>query len=401
MTETTTGPTRLQVGDVVGPVVIGRVAHGGHWVARHEGRVLFVRHTLEGESAMLRITGIAKRHGFADAVEVLEASRHRVPEPCPITLSCGGCDFQHVDAAHQRELKRQVVAEQLRRSAGLEWGGHVEAPDAAALGWRTRMRYHRGVGGWGMRAPRSHDVAALPEQGCALAVTPLAIPPAAQDPGVDPGADVGLDPGTDTIVGVAAADGVRWLAPGDDEVVTEQAAGRSWRVSTDGFWQVHPRAADVLVDAVMDGLGVQPGERALDLYCGVGLFAGAMVDAGAQVTGVEGGRRAIEFARRNVPQARFHVGSVDRVLHRLPGRFDVVVLDPPRQGAGATVMHDVLDRGARCVAYVACDPAALARDLATAREVGWNVDRIRAFDLFGTTHHVECVAILTPPGRSR
>ncbi len=394
MTDTGTSSGVPQVGDVVGPVAIGRVAHGGHWVARHEGRVLFVRHALEGESAMVRITGLAKRHGFADAVEVLEASGHRVPEPCPIALSCGGCDFQHVDAAHQRELKRQVVAEQLRRGAGLEWDGQVEAPDAATLGWRTRMRYHRGPGGWGMRAPRSHDVVALPEQGCALAVAPLAVPPA---PGTDPGADLGAD----TIVGVAAADGVRWVAPGDDQVVTERAAGRSWRVSTDGFWQVHPRAADVLVDAVLDAVGVRPGERALDLYCGVGLFAGAMADAGARVTGVEGGRRAIELARVNVPRARFHVGSVDKVLLRLPGRFDVVVLDPPRQGAGAAVMHDVLDRGARCVAYVACDPAALARDLATAREVGWNVEQVRAFDLFGTTHHVECVAILTPPGRPR
>ena len=390
--------TPLRIGGVVGPVRVGRIAHGGHWVGRHDGRVLFIRHALEGESVMVRVTGLAKRHGFADAVEVLEASEHRIPAPCPIALSCGGCDFQHVDADHQRELKRQVVAEQLRRGADLGWGGRVEAPDAATLGWRTRMRYHRdpaargadGADGWGMHAPRSHQIVALPDVGCALAVPELAKPSAGSS-----GRAVG-----ETLVGVAAADGVRWVKPGADELVTEEAAGRSWQVSTDGFWQVHPRAASVLVDAVLEAADVRQGERALDLYCGVGLFAGAMVDAGAHVTGVEGGRRAIELARKNVPQATFHVGSVDRVLNRLPGRFDVVVLDPPRQGAGSAVLRDVLDRGARVVVYVACDPAALARDLATAREIGWNVDRVRAFDLFGSTHHVECVATLTPPRRA-
>lgn len=367
-------------------VRIGPVAHGGHWVARHDGLVIFVRHALTGERARVRITSATARHLFADAVEVLEAAPERVASPCPIAARCGGCDFQHVALDHQPELKRRVVAEQLRRLAGLEWAGEVESVPPA-LGWRTRVRYHAGPDGWGMHPHRSHAVTPLPAQGCLIAADGLGRPPAPPAAGVE------------QVRGVAAADGVRWLIGGQDAVVRERADGRDYAVRGDGFWQVHPRAADTLVDAVVAGLRPRAGERALDLYCGVGLFAGALARRGVRVTGVEGDRAAVGLARRNVPEARFHEGPVDRVLARLPDRVDLVVLDPPRAGAGARVMDAVLSRSPRAIAYVACDPAALARDLGRARAAGWRVAGVRAFDLFGMTHHVECVAVLEPgPG---
>ncbi len=370
------------VGDRWDRVRIGRVAHGGHWVARVDGRVLFVRHALEGELVDVVVTGLAKRHAFADAVAVHEAGPHRVPAPCPIAATCGGCDFQHVAVPHQRELKRQVVAEQLSRLAGVTWAGEVEALDPDDVGWRTRMRYHRGPQGWGMRAKASHDVVTLPARGCLIAAPALRTPRAA--------------------VGADTADGPVWVEPGDDVVVRQRAAGREWSVRADGFWQVHPQAADTLVDAVLTGLRPSAGERALDLYCGVGLFSGALAAWGVRVTGIEGGREAVELARRNVPEARFHAGSVDRVLARVRGRTDLVVLDPPRVGAGRRVVEDVCARRPRAIAYVACDPAALARDLATAAGSGYRATSIRAFDLFPLTHHVECVAILVPvqPGET-
>lgn len=371
------------VGDRIDGVRVGPVAHGGHWVARVDGRVLFVRHALADEVVDVVVTGLAKRHGFADAVAVREPSPHRVAAPCPIAATCGGCDLQHVAVAHQRELKRQVVAEQLDRLAGLVWNGVVESFDADALGWRRRMRYHRGAPGWGLRAKGSHDVVPLPEQGCLIAAPALGRP-------------LGVDVAGDTLVGARTASGTVWVAPGDSTDVREEAAGRNWAVRADGFWQVHPCTPDVLVDAVLAGLRPAAGERALDLYCGVGLFSGALVDAGVRVTGVEGGREAVALARRNVPQARFHAGSVDRVLRRLTAPVDLVVLDPPRVGAGRAVMEDVCRRRPRAIAYVACDPAALARDLATASAHAYAPVSIRAFDLFGMTHHVECVAILEP-----
>ena len=115
------------MGDILRGVAIGPVAHGGHWVARHEGRVIFVRHALEGETADVRVTGLAKRHAFGDAVSVTEPSPERISPPCVVSADCGGCDFQHVRVPQQRELKRQVVAEQLRRLAGVAWDGEVEA----------------------------------------------------------------------------------------------------------------------------------------------------------------------------------------------------------------------------------------------------------------------------------
>ena len=170
-------------------------------------------------------------------------------------------------------------------------------------------------------------------------------------------------------------------------------------MAADGFWQVHPAAADTLVAAVLDGLQPEAGERALDLYCGVGLFAGALADAGCRVWGLEASRTAVDLARQNLADVADRVtltaGRVERGLARLPGRADLVVLDPPRTGAGREVIEQVAARRPRAVAYVACDPAALARDLATAQAVGYAPQAITAYDLFPMTHHVECVAILT------
>ena len=157
----------------------------------------------------------------------------------------------------------------------------------------------------------------------------------------------------------------------------------------------------VLVETVLDFLRPQPGESALDLYAGVGLFARFLADLvgpGARVVAVEGDRRACGHARTVLGgAARVSRGRVDQVLAASYDEpFDLVVLDPPREGAGRTVVEQVVARGPRAVAYVACDPAALARDVFTFAEHGYRVSRLRAFDLFPMTHHVECVALLEP-----
>lgn len=373
--------------ELIGPVTVDRIAHGGHGVARHDGRVVFVRHALAGEQVMVRITDTSHaRYWAGDAVTVLAASEHRVEPGCAISGpgGCGGCDFQHVAPSHQRELKRLVVAEQLERLAGLDWDGVVEeVPTEVGDGvaWRTRTRWFDAGGGWGMRAHRSHRVVPLPAQGCRIA---LAGPPAT----AGATADV-----------VLASDGSRTETIDDVRVsgtspLIQRADGRDHWVAADGFWQVHPGAADTLVAAVLAGLEPVAGESALDLYCGVGLFAGALTARGLTVWGVEAGRSAIQLARRNVPGASFRAGRVERSLATLPTAVDLIVLDPPRKGARRQVMEAVLARSPRRIAYVACDPSALARDLAIAAEQGWRATSIRAFDLFPMTHHVECVAVL-------
>ena len=409
-------------GAVVGPVEVGPVAHGGHCVARLDvgdggpGRVVFVRHALPGERVLLSLTDTTHaRFWRADATEVLEASPERVEPRCPVAGPglCGGCDWQHASLPEQRRLKTAVVAEQLQRLAGLTWEGVVEAvpvPGAPGvpvvddgLDWRTRMRYQADADGRAsLRRHRSSDLVPVPDDGC-----PIASPrtPAVTDRRWP--ADVELVAGGSPTGSSLLVDGTVTVTTGDaapDGGLRETVHGRTYAVPPGGFWQVHPASATVLVDAVLAGLGPQPGERAFDLYCGVGVFAGALVDAGCRVWGLESGRGAVAAARRNLAdagdRARFTADLVERGLRKMPQDVDLVVLDPPRSGAGARVMREIVARRPRAIAYVACDPAALARDLATAAQHGYVATSIRGFDLFPMTQHVECVAVLRPENRA-
>ena len=366
-------------------VRLGAVAHGGTVVSRIEGKVVFVTGGLPGELVEVEITDAGRRFDRGRVIRVLEPVPGRVEPICPVAGECGGCDWQHADAAAQRELKRVVVAEQLARLAGLDWRGVVEEVEPR-LGWRTRMRYAVDSGRVGLRGRRSHQVVALPEQGCVVAAA-----------GPSPQELRGLARDGELSV-VVSDDGVSILAGRQvvqgPAVVHQRAGGRDHQVAAGGFWQVHPRAADTLLNAVLDGLAPEPGESALDLYCGVGLFAGGLDATGVTVIGVELDDRAITHARRNVPGARFLASSLTRALPRLPKRVDLVVLDPPRRGAGAEVVRHVAGLMPRAIAHVACDPASLGRDLGLFREAGYEPVDIRAFDLFPMTHHVECVAIL-------
>src|SRR5215218_8062912 len=400
-------------------VTVGAVAHGGHCVARHEGRVVFVRHTLPGERVVVRVT--EDRHpGFcrADAIEVLEASPARVERPCPYSGPgrCGGCDWQHVDPAEQRRLKAAVLREQLARLAGLDdVAVTVEELPGGPLRWRSRARFAVDrTGAPGLRRHRSHDVVLLDD--CPITVEPAAAAVLARRwPGAG-AVDVAVDSaGVVTATRLdrrGQATSTRVLRPGAD--VPEEPAGRAqrsaggrdWEVEGTGFWQVHPAAADALVGAVSAFAAVRPGETVLDLYAGAGLFGGALapgVGAGGRVVCVESDPGACAAADANLadlPQAEVWQGDVDAPgLHELLGdlgRPDVVVLDPPRAGAGREVSRVIAGAAPRAVVYVACDPASLARDVAVLADAGYRLAALRAFDCFPMTAHVECVALLVP-----
>lgn len=421
-------------------VEVGPVAHGGgHCVARHEGRVLFVRHALPGEKVIARVTEGTTTSRFlrADAVEVLEPAKERIAPPCPFAGpgKCGGCDWQHVTPGGQRKLKVQVLTEQLAKLAGLSpaeagWDGSVEPvggklPAGQVPAWRTRVQYavDPGSGKVGLRKHRSHEI--QPVDRCLIAaegVTELGVE--ARDwPGVVSVEAIAASGSSDRQVVLTPAPGAQLplveldrpvsIARIDEQgnthkvhgrgFVRERAAGRTWRVSNGGFWQIHPEAPDTLVDAVLDGLDPQWGENALDLYCGVGLFAGALADRVGEdgaVLGIESGKQAVADARHNLAALENVRIECDRVESLLPRTgitaTDLIVLDPPRAGAGRETVAHLVGLGARRIAYVACDPAALARDLAFFREGGYRPVSLRAFDLFPMTHHFECVAILEP-----
>jgi tRNA/tmRNA/rRNA uracil-C5-methylase (TrmA/RlmC/RlmD family) len=403
-------------------VTVGPLAHGGHCVARHEGRVVFVRHALPGERVVAEVTEGDERSRFlrADAVDVLEASPDRVARPCPYAGpgACGGCDFQHVGLPAQRRMLGDVVAAQMRRLAGLDVRVEVQPVDGdhAGLGWRTRLRYSTDPQGrLGLRKHRSHDV--VPVRSCPIGHPDLPEVTSRRWPGCG-SVEAVVSSGGDRLVVVeqagrkmpklprVEADGVVSTAGRrlrGRTYVTESSAGRDWRVGATGFWQVHPGAAETLTRVAREMLAPRAGETALDLYAGVGLFAGALaneVGSDGSVLAVEGDAWAVRDARRNLhdlPHVRLLAGRVERVLHDLRlDSADVVLLDPPRTGARRRVVERVASLTPRAVCYVACDPAALARDVAYFAGHGYVLQELQAFDIFPMTHHVECVALLVP-----
>jgi tRNA/tmRNA/rRNA uracil-C5-methylase (TrmA/RlmC/RlmD family) len=331
-----------------------------------------------------------------------------------------------------------VVREQLVRLAGLDpddLSVRVEAlptsPDRAGaggperlLGWRSRIRYAIDAAGRpGLLQHRSHQV--VPIDRCRIAHPAIqGLDVLANDwPNVDAlqaiastGGDVAVlgrpsGAGATTSAGDDLAEapegGPLFRLAGPAEVI-ELAAGRAWRIPPQGFWQVHPAAADTLVTAVLEMLRPAAGETAWDLYGGAGLFAAAVAErTGGRVTVVESSPTGVAAARANLagligadgrPRAEIVEARVDVALarRRVTGPVDLVVLDPPRAGAGARVVRALAAARPRAIAYVACDPAALARDLKTFGSLGWRVEKLRAFDCFPMTQHVECVAHLVP-----
>jgi tRNA/tmRNA/rRNA uracil-C5-methylase (TrmA/RlmC/RlmD family) len=375
---------------------VGAVAPGGHWVARAgDGRVVFVRHALSGERVLAEVT--EEHRGFlrADAVAVLsDPAPGRVAPPCRFAGTCGGCDFQHVAPAHARELKATVVREQLTRLARLTaaevdaLGVRVEPLPGPVLGWRSRVRYAvDATGRAGLLGYRSHEV--VPVDRCLIAH------PAVQDLPVTST----RWPDVDEVAVVASSGGdVTLVDPAGAAAVQEHAVGRVWTIPAGVFWQVHPAAPDAFAGAVLDLLDPRPRERAWDLYGGVGLFAAALSPRVASVVLVESDRAAVRAAGTCLADLdNVHIVRSTVERFRPPFPPDLVVLDPPRSGAGSRVVRAIVAAAPRAVAYVACDPAAFARDVATFGSAGWRLTALRCFDAFPMTHHVECVGLLERP----
>jgi tRNA/tmRNA/rRNA uracil-C5-methylase (TrmA/RlmC/RlmD family) len=393
---------RWAVGDTF-EAVIEKVAHGGHFIVRQEGTVFFVRHGIPGEKCRIVITSTGSSFNRADVVEVLEPSIDRVSAPCQYAhrSGCGGCDFQHISLTRQRQLKADVITEQFARIAKMDLQVQVEEV-GAPLHWRTRsIATTNNVGELGFYGSRSHTV--VPIKDCLITVDEMNMPEL-----------VGRKWKPDVRVEIATSNmGERniALAPKRGEgkarltegahVLHEKVAGKILEVSQDSFWQSHVKAPEILTNAVLDYAQLQLGEHVLDLYGGVGLFTSAMVDvvgSDGSVVLIEGSKSATGDAARNFAdktQVKILTGDVAKLLPQINSAH-VVVLDPPREGAGKTVLAQISRLTPRAVVYVACDPAALARDTAYFLELGYSLSKIKAFDLFPMTHHVECVALFMP-----
>jgi len=411
---------------------ITNVAHGGIFVARHEGRVIFVSDTLPGERVRVRLTDANKKSFWrAETVEVLDAAPERQPHIWAAAAidrdpadRAGGAEFGHIELGHQRELKRQVLTDALHRMAGVDSDVTVEPVPVAAdaspgdamdgTGWRTRVRLHvTETGIVGPYAARSHRVIPVDDLPLAVHALEMAAP-------LDK-----LFAGAASVDVVAPSVGpVQILVAEQDDngrrrrtapkPITEVVGDREFRLDAAGFWQVHARAAETLFSAVQDAIDpdlFDPKAANLDLYGGVGLLAAAVGDrfgSDVRITSVESDAQATENASANLAEwvgATAQTARVDKFLtgltreageaERARQRAATVVLDPPRSGAGGEVVDTLVHLGPAQVVYVACDPVALARDVALFAGHGYTLRSLRAFDLFPNTHHVEAVALLT------
>ena len=392
----------LVVGEVI-EVAIEKVAHGGHFIARHEGAVIFVRHAIPGERCRIEITSVGSSFNRADVVDVLEPSPDRVVAPCEYSHrnGCGGCDFQHISQARQLQLKSDVITEQFARIAKMEISVEVESV-GENLGWRSRITSTTDRNGHlGFIGSRSHKI--IPVSNCLVAAENIGFADLATkkwrgDVRVEIAAS---SSGERSISLIATRGETKSRLSEGPAVLHEEVLGKVLEVSNDSFWQGHINAPSVLSTVVQDFSAAKTGDHVLDLYGGVGLFTAALIDqvgdTGA-IDLIEGSKSATADASRNFKahaNVKIITGDVAKHLPRIASA-DVVVLDPPRDGAGKVVVHEIARMSPRTVVYVACDPAALARDTGYFLNNGYSLVKLRAFDLFPMTHHIECVALFEP-----
>jgi tRNA/tmRNA/rRNA uracil-C5-methylase (TrmA/RlmC/RlmD family) len=385
---------------------IEKVAHGGIFVARHEGRVVFVSHTAPGEKVKAKVFE-DKGGSFcrAETVEVLNPSANRVTHIWKEAdrLGAGGAEFGHLALEYQRTLKTDVLEESLSRMAGISQRVQVMPvpgdETTNGLGYRTRVQLH--VSAEGVAGPyqeRTHNV--VPVKSLPLAVSEINE------------LAIHLKNWQDVKrieIATASTGGIQWFIDKKlkgDKKLTERAVGRSFRISSGGFWQVHRGAAELLASEVIElSEGLDPEANNLDLYGGVGLFSGALATKYGKklnITTVESSKVATADASANLVDLAKHkaVSAPVEGFLRLQIKQGLqlegatVILDPPRAGAGKSVVDQLVFLEPRKIIYVACDPVSLARDLKVFLSSGYRLDEIRSYDLFPHTHHFETIASL-------
>ena len=380
---------------MVEELVPSAMVAGGSALARDaEGRVVFIDDALPGERVRAEIESEHRGYRNARLLEVLEPSRDRVEPPCPeLARGCGACQWQHIAVDAQRAFKRDIVVDALRRIGKIEGAEPAPTIELPAWSYRTTVRAAVANGRAGFRRARSHDSVAV--DSC-LVVHPLLLPliTEARYPKAD---EVLLRCGSRTGERLALASPRRRAAIVPDDVRTdyvhELAADRRWRISAESFFQSRADGVDALADIVRgaaDDLGAPT--TALDLYCGVGLFAGVLADRGWSVTAVESSRNAVDDARANLRGLDATVIAAD-VTKWATGAADLVVADPSRRGLGRDGVFVVNASRARRLVLVSCDAASLGRDTALLRDAGFGLTSVTLVDLFPHTFHVEVVTI--------
>ncbi len=418
---------------------IEKLVYGGDALAHHDGRTVFVPYAIGGE--LERVTPIEQKKKFVRAKidQVLEAAADRVAAPCPKFGVCGGCHYQHMNYAAQLRNKTQILRETLSRIGRIEWVDEIAEHSANPLQYRNRAQWAvRTVGnpaklsiGYFQQgsstlaptnvcpiiAPRLESVLAGLTRACDEGAIPRSV--RAVEAFVDSASEKLLLNISFEKAGAAADKLSRQLRPFTGEITsllvqdesTEnmdlsgpghleyEATGRKYRVGHLSFFQVNR----FLIDELMrDVVGEYKGELALDLFAGVGLFSVPLAANFKRVIAVEGNVAAVrdlEINLKETPTARARHSEVESFLARWKEKPELVVLDPPRAGISDVAAKRLRDIGADAIAYLSCDPATLARDLAVLTKEGepgsrYKISKLELYDIFPQTYHIEALATL-------
>jgi len=383
--------SKVSIGDLV-EVEVGVVAHGGHFIAHHDGITIFVRGADTGEQVVVEIDELTKKIARGHVVEVKRPSSNRVTPRCPyyINSACGGCDFQHLTLERQQDLKVKVVADSMKRIGGIDLMPELIEVPGDGFDWRTRMDFNASPGGrLTMHPARSNSLTEISE--CAIAAREIDIEQINLDLEQRQGAW-----GERIRVGIDASAYVHTTLVKRSRL-KHQVLDEMFEVSLESFWQPHRLAPEMLVRELQRSLHGKKGERIFDLYGGVGLFSAfisKMVGESGEVILVESDKSSIKDAQRKFKEVS-SVKIIESDVKNFLGReknVDRIVLDPPRTGAGSAVVKEMIRLAPKQILYISCDPATLARDGKELVSAGYAIESLRVLDLFPNTEHVESVA---------
>jgi len=378
------------------------MAFQGGAIARHGGQVVFAAYGIPGEEAVVQIERRSKDYLTGRVVEVLSPSPHRVAAPCPYFGTCGGCHWQHIDYAHQAELKVRIVADQLRRIGKFQESPLLPTiPAVETWVYRNHARFSVGRhGDLGFTTPLRHRFVKIDH--CLI-----------MHPWIDDvlGRVQGRCGGLHQVaVRYGVKTGQALIHPSLEEIdpsipsgqpwYEEELLGKRFRISGASFFQVNTPQAEVLIELVRQKLALEPGQLLLDAYAGVGTFAVLLAPYVKRVMAVEESSSAVADAVINqagIDNITFYEGKVESVLPELAERPDAAILDPPRVGCHPDALAAVLALAPARLVYVSCDPATLARDLRSLCDGGYRLVEAQPVDMFPQTYHIEVVATLERP----
>ena len=383
----------LTVGDII-TLDIGTIANGGHFIARHNDQIIFVRHSITGEKANVKITAVNSKFAFGDAVEILKKSKDRVNAPCKYAHpeGCGGCDFQHIDLKTQLNFKKIVIQDQFKRIAKIDINPDLISADSeSGLNWRSRLNL--GISEnkkLGLHSHKSNKIIEIDE--CLIALKEIN----------------NLDvfnkhwENNDNIkISCSSENDINISHLGEkisgSDKLKEVVRDNKFNISPQSFWQSHKSAPGIILEKVLKFANIKKGERVCDLYGGVGLFTlpiSKIIGENGEVHLIETNRTCIDDANEMFADLKnifTHHGTVEQKLGSVK-KIDTIILDPPRNGISKQVINQMIEKKPHTIVYVSCNPSTLARDTKILLNNKYALTNVVGLDLFPMTHHVECVA---------